>query len=144
MPPSRGRRIGAARSRGLGMPEIIVMGGGVCGLATAMMLARDGHGVTVLERDSEPVPATLDEAVEGWPRRGVGQFRQAHYLLPRGREVLDAELPDLAAALLAAGATRFDVLAIMPPSIADRAPRPGDERFVTVTARRPVLEWVIA
>ena len=32
----------------------------------------------------------------------------------------------------------------MPPTIADRAPRVGDERFVTITARRPVLEQVLA
>jgi flavin-dependent dehydrogenase len=126
------------------MPQIIVMGGGVSGLATAILLARDGHDVTVLERDAEPPPATLEEAIEGWPRRGVAQFRQAHYMLPRGRTVLDEDLPDLRDALLAAGAYRFDVLGIMPPDITDRAPRPGDERFVTVTARRAVLEWVFA
>jgi 2-polyprenyl-6-methoxyphenol hydroxylase-like FAD-dependent oxidoreductase len=126
------------------MPQIIVMRGGVSGLATAILLARDGHDVTVLERDAEPPPATLDEAVEDWPRRGVAQFRQAHYLLPRGRAVLDEVLPELRDALLAAGAYRFDVLGIMPPDIADRSPRPGDERYVTVTARRPALEWVFA
>jgi 2-polyprenyl-6-methoxyphenol hydroxylase-like FAD-dependent oxidoreductase len=126
------------------MPRIIVLGAGVGGLASAMMLARDGHDVTVLERDGEPIPATLDAAVEDWPRRGVAQFRQAHILLPRGRAVLDAELPDVRDALLAAGACRFDLLGIMPPTIADRSPRPGDDRFVTVTARRPVIESVLA
>jgi 2-polyprenyl-6-methoxyphenol hydroxylase-like FAD-dependent oxidoreductase len=126
------------------MPQIIVLGGGVSGLATAILLARDGHDVTVLERDAEPPPTTLEEAIEGSPRRGVAQFRQAHYLLPRGRTVLDEDLPDLRDALLAAGAYRFDVLGIMPPDITDRAPRPGDERFVTVTARRAALEWVFA
>jgi 2-polyprenyl-6-methoxyphenol hydroxylase-like FAD-dependent oxidoreductase len=126
------------------MPKIIVLGAGVCGLGAAMMLARDGHDVTVLERDPEPVPATLDEAVEAWPRRGVSQFRQAHYLLPRGRQVLDENLPDVRDALLAAGARRFDVLSLMPPHLADGAPRPGDERFLTVTGRRPMVEWVFA
>lgn len=126
------------------MPEIIVLGGGIGGLATAMLLARDGHDVTVLERDADPPPATLDEAIEDWPRRGVAQFRQAHLLLPRGRAVLDEALPDVRDALLEAGACRFDMLGVMPPTIADRTPRPGDERFVTVTARRPVLEWVFA
>jgi 2-polyprenyl-6-methoxyphenol hydroxylase-like FAD-dependent oxidoreductase len=126
------------------MPRIIVLGGGVAGLASALMLARDGHDVTVLERDADPVPATLHEAVEDWERRGVAQFRQAHYLIPRGRAILDEALPDIRDALLAAGACRFDVLGILPPSIADRAPRPDDERFVTITARRPALEWVLA
>jgi flavin-dependent dehydrogenase len=32
----------------------------------------------------------------------------------------------------------------MPPTIADRAPRPGDERFVTLTGRRAVIEQVLA
>jgi 2-polyprenyl-6-methoxyphenol hydroxylase-like FAD-dependent oxidoreductase len=126
------------------MPRIIVMGGGVCGPGAAMMLARDGHDVTVLDRDAEPVPATLDEAVETWPRRGVAQFRQAHYLLPRGRAVLEAHLPDVRDALLAAGACRFDVLSLMPPPLAAAGPRPGDERFVTVSGRRPAVEWVFA
>ncbi|MGZ6639978.1 MAG: FAD-dependent oxidoreductase, partial [Solirubrobacteraceae bacterium] len=36
--------------------RIIVLGAGVCGLAAGMLLRRDGHEVTVLERDPEPVP----------------------------------------------------------------------------------------
>jgi 2-polyprenyl-6-methoxyphenol hydroxylase-like FAD-dependent oxidoreductase len=39
---------------------------------------------------------------------------------------------------------RFDALGMMPPMITDRARRPGDERFVTLTARRPALEQVFA
>jgi 2-polyprenyl-6-methoxyphenol hydroxylase-like FAD-dependent oxidoreductase len=126
------------------MPEIIVLGGGVGGLASALLLARDGHEVTVLERDADPVPATLDEALEAWPRRGVAQFTQAHYLLPRGRAVLDEVLPDIRDALAAAGACWFDVLGLMPAAMTDRAPRPGDERFTTITARRGLIEWVLA
>jgi 2-polyprenyl-6-methoxyphenol hydroxylase-like FAD-dependent oxidoreductase len=126
------------------MPRIIVLGGGVCGLAAAMLLARDGHDVTVLEQDREPVPGTLDDACKAWGRDGVVQFRQPHLLQPRGRAVLDEELPDVVGRLAGAGAVRFDWLSVMPPAIADRAPRPGDERFVTLTARRPVLEHVLA
>jgi 2-polyprenyl-6-methoxyphenol hydroxylase-like FAD-dependent oxidoreductase len=124
--------------------EIVVLGAGVCGLATAMMLARDGHDVTVLERDPEPVPQTAQEAWDGWTRGGVGQFRQAHYIQPGARIVLEQELPEVAAALTAAGALRFDPIGFMPPSIADRDPRPDDERFVALTARRPVFEQVVA
>jgi 2-polyprenyl-6-methoxyphenol hydroxylase-like FAD-dependent oxidoreductase len=125
------------------MAHTIVLGGGLCGLTAAMMLARDGHRVTVLERDPDPVPADPEAAWECWRRTGVTQFRQAHYLQPRGRHVLDAELPDVRRALEAAGALRFDPLTAMPPTIADRAPRPGDERFVTWTGRRSTIEQVV-
>jgi len=58
--------------------------------------------------------------------------------------VLETELPETLTLLASAGALRFDFLANMPPTIADRRPRPGDGRFVTLTARRPVLEQALA
>lgn len=119
-----------------------MVGAGVCGLAAGMLLRRDGHEVTVLERDPEPAPGSVEEAWEGWSRGGVAQFRQPHLLLSRGRIVLEQALPDVAGALAAAGATPFDALDLMPPSITDRTPKDGDERFRTITARRPVLEQV--
>ena len=57
------------------MSRILVLGGGVIGLATAMMVARQGHSVTILEHDSEPLPASPEEAWRAWERRGVTQFR---------------------------------------------------------------------
>ncbi|MCW3013949.1 MAG: dependent oxidoreductase [Solirubrobacterales bacterium] len=126
------------------MARIVVLGAGVCGLAAALMLRRDGHDVTVLERDPAPVPDSNEDAWERWERAGVTQFRQAHFLQPLGRIVLEKELPDVRDALVAAAAARFDPLRLMPPWITDRRPRPGDERFATITARRPVIEHAIA
>src|SRR5262245_44335848 len=80
---TRGRRWCPSR-----MSEILVMGGGVAGLCSAMLLARDGHHVTVLERDACPPPEPAD-AWSGWERRGVNQFRLAHAFLPRFRATLD-------------------------------------------------------
>lgn len=125
------------------MARIVVLGAGVCGLAAGMLLARDGHQVTVLERDPEPVPKSPEQAWASWPRGGVAQFRQPHYLQPRARHVLDAELPDVRDALVAAGAIRFDTLATTPPSLGDLGARADDDRFVTLTARRPTLEQVV-
>lgn len=125
------------------MTKIVMIGGGVCGLAGAMMLTRDGHDVTVLERDNAPVPESAAGAWDEWSRDGVKQFRQPHYLQPGGWAILKEALPDVGDALEAAGAVRFDALGVMPPSIEDRSRRPGDERFVTITARRPVLEHVL-
>ncbi len=125
------------------MSKIIVLGAGICGLATAMLLRRDGHDVTVLERDGAPVPRSPIEAWEHWGRDGVTQFRQPHFLLPRGRMVLEDTLPEVAAVLETAGGLRFDLLTLMPPSVTDRASRDGDDQFRTLTARRPVFEHVL-
>jgi 2-polyprenyl-6-methoxyphenol hydroxylase-like FAD-dependent oxidoreductase len=123
------------------MGRVLIVGGGVVGTSAAMMLARDGHDVTVLERDPEP-PPTPDEAWDVWDRRGVNQFRMIHYLLSRFRTVADAELPGLNAALVDAGALRWNVLDVMPPTMTGGA-QDGDDRFISVTARRPVIESVV-
>jgi 2-polyprenyl-6-methoxyphenol hydroxylase-like FAD-dependent oxidoreductase len=125
------------------MARIIFLGGGVCGLAGGMMLARDGHEVTVLERDAVPVPESPQDAWETWDRDGVRQFRLAHFLAPAGRAVLEEDLPEVFQDLVAAGAARMDLLALMPPNLAEAGPRAGDERFVTYTARRPIFEQVL-
>ena len=127
-----------------GMSTILVLGGGVIGLSMAMMLARQGHSVTVFERDSEPLPGWPEEAWHAWERRGVAQFRQAHYLQPPVGHLLNVHLPDVREALLRAGCVTFDVLSTMPPSVTDRTPREGDERFITITGRRPAIEYAVA
>lgn len=126
------------------MPRIVVIGGGVVGLSAALMLARAGHDVTVFEQDDGTVPGSPEEAWQAWERHGVAQFRQPHLLHAAGYHLIDAALPDVAQALAAAGGTSFDPLPFMPPFIEDRAPREGDERFVTVTGRRPVIEYAVA
>jgi 2-polyprenyl-6-methoxyphenol hydroxylase-like FAD-dependent oxidoreductase len=126
------------------MAKILVLGGGVIGLSVAMMLARQGHSVTVFEHDSEPLPASPEEAWRAWERRGVTQFRLPHYLHPPVRHLLDFHLPDVKEALLRVGCITFDVLETMPSSITDRAAREGDERFITITGRRPAIEYAFA
>ena len=124
--------------------RILIIGGGICGLGTALLLARDGHEVTVLERDADPIPASSDAAWEQWHRKGVAQFRQPHNFMPGLRLLLEAELPEIQEALERAGAARFDLVNPLPPFFTDRAPRPIDEKLWTLTARRPVGEWVFA
>ncbi len=124
------------------MARIVVLGAGVVGLGVAMMLADDGHHVTVLERDPQPPPPP-EQAWDSWSRRGVNQFRLPHFLLARFRSVVDAELPGLVDDLAAAGALRANAIVRMPDDVTG-GPQLGDDRFELVTARRPVVEAVVA
>jgi flavin-dependent dehydrogenase len=127
------------------MARILVLGAGLAGLGTAMLLARDQHEVIVVERDpaGPPPPADTDAAWSGWQRRGVNQFRLPHFMLPRWWQLMREELPEVGRALQAAGSCQVNVLEMLP--VERRGPlRPGDERFDTVTARRPVLEAVLS
>ncbi|MFC5139894.1 FAD-dependent oxidoreductase [Actinomycetospora rhizophila] len=125
------------------MGAIVVCGAGMVGLSAALMLARDGHEVTVLEADATGAPPPR-EAWSSWERRGVAQFRQPHSLFARVRAVCDAELPDLPGRMLDAGCVTVDPLTAMPPTMTDRTPRAGDVALRAVTGRRPVVEAVLA
>src|SRR5438445_12397787 len=83
-----------ARERRRKVSKIIICGGGMIGLCAATMLARDGHDVTILEADTERVPAASAEAWEAWKRPGVSQVRQPHNLFARFRLVSDYAFPD--------------------------------------------------
>lgn len=123
---------------------VLIIGGGICGLGTALLLARDGHDVTVLERDANDIPDSPQAAWDDWERPGVAQFRQAHNFMPGLRLALEQDLPDVQEALARAGAGRFDFVHPLPPPLRDQPPHPMDDKLWTLTARRPVGEWVFA
>jgi 2-polyprenyl-6-methoxyphenol hydroxylase-like FAD-dependent oxidoreductase len=123
--------------------DVVIVGAGVVGLGTAMLLAKDGHAVTVLERDPAPPPNGSDAAWDAWERRGVNQFRLPHFFLGGYRAVVDAELPGVAEAVEAAGGLRYNPLLAIPEEL--RGPERAEDRDVEVlTARRPVVEMAVA
>ena len=119
------------------MARIVVCGAGTCGLITAMLFAKDGHDVEVLERDPMDPPDPAD-AWDAWERRGVNQFRLPHFLMSRFRYDMIRELPEVVDALVAAGGYEFNFFGPF------REVVPEPERFDVVTARRPVVEAAIA
>ena len=126
------------------MARIVVAGAGVCGLGAALMLARDGHDVTVLERDPQAQPGDASQAWDQWQRQSVTQFKMGHILLARGRQILDETIPEVLGELVQLGATPFGLESARPKSITDWEPLTTDDRFSTLAARRPVLEQAFA
>jgi 2-polyprenyl-6-methoxyphenol hydroxylase-like FAD-dependent oxidoreductase len=122
--------------------RVVVVGGGIAGLGTALACARAGHEVTILERDDTPMPPTPDAAFS-WERTGAPQVRHSHAFLARLRNLLRDRAPDVLDALLAAGATEIPFMENLPPTLTDRSPRPGDEDLVALACRRTTFEWVL-
>ena len=107
----------------------------------ALCAGRSGHEVVLVERDDTPLPADPRGAF-GWDRRGAPQVRHSHAFLARLRNLLRDRHPDVLEALLAAGATPLDFIAMLPEGM-DRTPMPGDEELVALACRRTTYEWVL-
>lgn len=126
-----------------GTGRIVVMGGGMGGLLTGMLLAEDGHEVTLLERDPAPPPTDPRDAWDSWDRASIRQFHLGHFFLPRFRSELADHLPNVLTALREAGALSTNPLIGMPEGMSGGW-RDGDDRFEALTGRRPVVEAVVA
>jgi 2-polyprenyl-6-methoxyphenol hydroxylase-like FAD-dependent oxidoreductase len=121
--------------------EVVVIGAGVGGLAAGLTLGRQGHRVTIVERDATPLPADPAGAF-AWNRRGAPQVRHSHALLARLRNLLRDRHPDVLAALFDAGATELDFVEMMPEGM-DRTRIDGDDDLVALACRRTTFEWVL-
>ncbi|MFE3287444.1 FAD-dependent oxidoreductase, partial [Streptomyces sp. NPDC059233] len=53
------------------MARVAIIGGGISGLATALMLGRRGHLVTLFEQDARQAGDHLDEDFYHWKRTRV-------------------------------------------------------------------------
>lgn len=113
------------------MGEVVVVGGSIAGLATALALAKQGVAVTVVESDDTP-DAPSDVRIDARP--GVPQHANAHNFLALTRVLLRDRAPEALAAVLAAGAmeNRFERVYGEGGS--------GDDDLVAIACRRPVME----
>ena len=106
------------------MPKTVVVGAGPIGLFCAIIRARAGDEVIVVDRDAGP------DQDGSWDRRGVMQFRHPHFFRPTVRQVFEATAPDLWAAVVAAGGIP--------------ATPPGAPTFITgLQSRRSTFEQAI-
>lgn len=111
----------------------VVIGGSVTGLLTARVLANYFHRVTIVERDRLPqTPAA---------RKGVPQARHTHFMLVRGKMILEHFFPGIMDELVAAGATPLelsaDVMWLAKEHLFPRFPT----NLMTFSCSRNLLEW---
>jgi 2-polyprenyl-6-methoxyphenol hydroxylase-like FAD-dependent oxidoreductase len=119
------------------VPErVVIVGGGVGGLVSALAFGRAGHPVTVLERDPLPPTADAEEAFVA-ERRGAPQVHQTHGFLARIQVLLRDRFPDVLEQLLAVGGSTLPMTRNLGP------PQPGDEDLRVIIVRRTTLEWVL-
>jgi len=123
------------------MSKAIVVGGGPTGLATAMLLAKRGVEVVVLDREA-PAPSGVNDLWEAWERRSVAQFHQVHFLQPAAHAQLGQYLPEVLEQMAIAGVEEFNV----PELQARHNPTSGKDvdlsQFTTRTScRRPFMEF---
>ena len=109
----------------------------------ALMLARDGHEVTLFERESLDVAPDVESAASSAFRTGAPQIMQPHIIMAKCRELLREHLPDVYELLLAAGVAVAGLWTQMQPSLEDKSARPGDERMAILMTRRSTLDWVL-
>ncbi|HEY8681006.1 MAG TPA: NAD(P)-binding protein [Candidatus Dormibacteraeota bacterium] len=122
--------------------RIVVVGGSLAGLATALLLARNGHELVVLDRDDIRPAPDIEAAAASAFRIGAPQVVQGHGYLPGGRRLLREHLPDVYSALLESGVEELHLPSRMPPTIADRSPQPGDDDLVSLCSRRSTVDLV--
>jgi glycine/D-amino acid oxidase-like deaminating enzyme len=123
--------------------KVAVIGGSAAGCFAALLLARTGHEVVLLEKDRLTLAADVESAATLAFRSSAAQIVQPHIIMARCRQLLREHLPDVYVQLLDAGVVEAPVSTQMPPTLADHGARPGDEQLTMLMTRRSTFDWVL-
>jgi flavin-dependent dehydrogenase len=123
--------------------KIVIIGGSAAGMFAALVLRRAGHDVLLFERESLDPASDVESAASSAFRTGAPHLVQPHIVMAKCRELLGELLPDVLNSLLAAGVTPANLSSQMADTLADKSPRPGDERLAVLMTRRSTVDWVL-
>jgi flavin-dependent dehydrogenase len=123
--------------------KIVIVGGSAAGMFAALVMARAGHDIFLLERETLAPAEDVESAAACALRPGAPHIVQPHIIMAKCRELLAEHLPDVHSDLLAAGVAVAPLWTQMAPTLADKTPRPGDERLTLLMTRRSTLDWVL-
>lgn len=121
--------------------KVIVIGAGIGGLCTALMLAPTGREILLLERDGAVESGDPDELFRNWRRTGVGHLRQSHAFLARLRTIMKGEHPGLLEQMKVMGVRELPFEGMLTEHQRPTyQPLPEDEELTILTSRRTTLE----
>ena len=124
--------------------NLAVIGAGICGICTALALAKKGNKVTIYERDVPPPEGGANEAFFEWRRKGAAQFRHPHAFLGLMCNILQDNYPELVEDFWAAGARKITFQDMLPPNLReDYSSEPIDEKLWLLMCRRATMETVL-
>jgi 2-polyprenyl-6-methoxyphenol hydroxylase-like FAD-dependent oxidoreductase len=123
--------------------RVVIIGASAAGCFAALLLARAGHEVLVVEKDRLDVAPDVESAARSAFRSTAPHIVQPHIVLARCRQLLIEHLPDVYEHLLGAGVAEAPLATQMPPTLADRSPWPGDEQLTMLMTRRSTFDWVL-
>ena len=123
--------------------QVVVVGGSVAGLFSALLLSRQGHRVTLVEREVLEECDSPVEAFEKWDRRGAPQTRHSHAFLARLHNEIKNREPKLYAGLLAAGAETIPFTEMTREFFPDEDLLPEDDEITLLACRRITFDWVL-
>jgi len=123
--------------------KVVIVGASAAGCFAALLLARAGHDVLVVDKDPLELAPDIESAARSAFRTTAPQIVHPHIILARCRQLLIKHLPDVYERLLAAGVVEAPIATQMPPTLADTTPRFGDEQLTMLMTRRSTFDWVL-
>jgi 2-polyprenyl-6-methoxyphenol hydroxylase-like FAD-dependent oxidoreductase len=124
--------------------RVLILGGGMAGLATALALQDSGRAITIIERDPAPPEIAPVDAFEQWKRPGVPQLRHTHIFLSRLQTILRRHHPSLLSELERAGIVSGAIGELLSASQASRWQAiESDEDLLPLWGRRATFEYLL-